>query len=50
MLFQFILLFSGGTQHELHLKQLRFQENYQRYLLRSYTTKTDPMNWLFYPH
>ena len=28
--------------------QLRFQcqENYQRYLLRSYTTKTDPVNSL----
>ena len=45
MLFLFIM-----TQHELHLMQLRFQyqENSQRYLLRSYTTKTDPMNSLFY--
>ena len=52
MFFLFILYFHGMTQYELHLMQLRlqYQENCQRYLLRSYTTKTDPMNLLFYPH
>ena len=43
----------GMTQHKQYLMQLcfQFQENCQRYLsLRSYTTKADPMNWLFCPH
>ena len=36
----------GATQHKQHLMKLRFQfqENCQRYLLRSYTTKANPIN------